>query len=50
MFLGQPQRENQHKKTTFYQAAILPAFMFLCDLVIFFYFRARGGDKPVELD
>ncbi len=39
-----------HKKAAFYQVAILPAFMLLCYLVIFFYFRARGGYKPVELD
>jgi DHA2 family metal-tetracycline-proton antiporter-like MFS transporter len=38
-----------HKKAAFYQVAILPAFMLLCYLVIFFYFRSRGGYKPVEL-
>ncbi|MFT6863650.1 MAG: hypothetical protein ACJAVK_002211 [Akkermansiaceae bacterium] len=31
-------------------AATVYAFMLLCYLLIFFYFRARGGYKPVELE
>ena len=38
-----------HKKAAFFQVAALPTFMLLCYLVMFFYFKARGGYKPVEL-
>ena len=38
-----------HKKAAFRQVAILPAFMLVCYLIIFFYFRSKGGYKPQEL-
>ncbi len=38
-----------HKKAAFHQVAALPGFMLICYLVIFFYFRSRGGYKPVHL-
>lgn len=38
-----------HKKAAFWQVAILPAFMLVCYLIIFFYFKARGGYKVEEL-
>ena len=39
-----------HKKAAFFQVAALPTFMLLCYLVMFFYFRSKGGYKPVELE
>ena len=38
------------KKHTFLYVATLPAFMFLCYLGLFLYFRRKGGYKPVEID
>jgi DHA2 family metal-tetracycline-proton antiporter-like MFS transporter len=38
-----------HKKAAFFQVAALPTFMLICYLIMFFYFRAKGGYKPVEL-
>ena len=40
---------NRNKKAAFMRQAILPAFMLVCYLALFFYFRARGGYKPVEI-
>lgn len=40
---------HPHKKATFAQVAVLPGFMLLCYLALFFYFKARGGYRPVEL-
>ncbi|MEM9480393.1 MAG: MFS transporter [Verrucomicrobiota bacterium] len=41
---------NHQKKLAFLRQAVLPAFMLICYLLLFFYFRSRGGYKPVELD
>jgi len=38
-----------HKKAAFYQVAILPTFMLICYLIIYFYFKSRGGYKIQEL-
>ena len=34
---------------TLAKVAILPAIMFFCYMGLIFYFRARGGYRPVEL-
>ena len=39
-----------HKKAAFLQVAVLPTFMLICYLVLYFYFKSKGGYKPVELD
>ena len=39
-----------HKKAAFLQVAALPCFMLVCYLVIFFYFKARGGYRAQEID
>jgi hypothetical protein len=41
--------QAQSKKAMFAKIAMLPAFMLLCYLGMFFYFRGRGGYKPVEI-
>ncbi|MEM7385302.1 MAG: MFS transporter [Verrucomicrobiota bacterium] len=41
---------NTNKKKAFIRQAWLPAFMLLCYLILFLYFKSRGGYKPVELD
>ncbi|MDF1826019.1 MAG: MFS transporter [Verrucomicrobiales bacterium] len=38
-----------NKKAAFLQVAVLPTFMLICYLILFFYFKAKGGYKPVEL-
>ena len=38
-----------HKKRAFYTVAVLPAFMLICYLVLFFYFKNKGGYKPIEI-
>ena len=38
-----------HKKSAFLKVAVLPAFMLLCYLILFFYFKSRGGYKPQEI-
>ena len=38
-----------HKKAAFLQVAVLPGFMLLCYLILFFYFKSQGGYKPVDL-
>lgn len=38
-----------NKKAAFLQVAVLPTFMLICYLILFFYFRSKGGYKPVEL-
>ncbi|MCB1229972.1 MAG: MFS transporter [Verrucomicrobiae bacterium] len=38
-----------HKKAAFREVAVLPTFMLLCYLGLFFYFKAKGGYKPVDL-
>ena len=42
--------QNEAKKSALRTVAIFPAFMFLCYLGLMFYFRSRGGYKPVMLD
>jgi hypothetical protein len=37
------------KKSAIKTVAIFPAIMLVCYLILIFYFRARGGYKPVEL-
>ncbi|MGI8604830.1 MAG: MFS transporter [Verrucomicrobiales bacterium] len=41
--------QNTAKRGTFRRTAWLPAFMLVCYLGMFFYFRLRGGYRPVEL-
>ncbi|MFP6871882.1 MAG: MFS transporter [Verrucomicrobiales bacterium] len=41
---------NANKKQAFIRQAALPAFMLLCYLGLFFYFKSRGGYKPMELE
>ncbi len=41
--------QNRFKKMTFARTALLPAFLLLCYLLIFLWFRSRGGYRPVEL-
>ena len=41
--------QNDNKKATFLGIAILPAFMLVCYLGMFFWFRSRGGYKPVSI-
>ena len=38
-----------NKKAAFVQVSVLPTFMLICYLILFFYFRAKGGYKPQEL-
>ncbi|MDF1756154.1 MAG: MFS transporter [Verrucomicrobiales bacterium] len=38
-----------HKKRAFYTVAILPTFMLICYLIMFVYFKSKGGYKPVDL-
>jgi MFS family permease len=38
-----------HRKGSFIRQAALPAFMLVCYLGLWGYFRARGGYRPVEL-
>ena len=42
--------QNTNKKEAFLRQAVLPAFLLLCYLILFFYFKARGGYRPVELE
>ncbi len=37
------------KKGSFAKVAVLPGFMLLCYLILFGYFKTRGGYKPVDL-
>jgi hypothetical protein len=37
------------KKSAIETVAIFPAIMLVCYLILIFYFKARGGYKPVEL-
>ena len=38
-----------HKKAAFLQVAVLPAFMLICYVALFLYFKSQGGYKPVDL-
>lgn len=40
---------NSNKKNAFLRQSVLPAFLLLCYLILFFYFKSRGGYKPVEI-
>jgi MFS family permease len=41
---------NENKKEAFLRQSVLPGFLLLCYLLLFFYFKARGGYRPVELE
>jgi MFS family permease len=41
--------QNSAKKTTLNNVAVLPIIMLLCYIGLIFYFRSKGGYKPVEL-
>ncbi|MEM7603136.1 MAG: MFS transporter, partial [Verrucomicrobiota bacterium] len=41
--------QNSNKKDAFLRQSVLPAFLLLCYLILFFYFKSKGGYKPVEL-
>ena len=41
--------QNVSKKGSFAKVAILPGFMLVCYLILFFYFKSRGGYKPIDL-
>jgi MFS family permease len=41
--------QNTVKKRTFAWTAWLPAFMLACYLGLFFFFKSRGGYRPVDL-
>jgi MFS family permease len=41
--------QNEFKKLTFARTALLPAFLLVCYLGLFAYFRSRGGYRPEEL-
>jgi MFS transporter, DHA2 family, metal-tetracycline-proton antiporter len=41
--------QNEFKKKTFARTALLPGFLLLCYLLLFFYFRSKGGYKPIAL-
>ncbi len=40
---------NGAKKRAFYRQAILPAVMLVCYLILWIYFKSRGGYKPAEI-
>jgi DHA2 family metal-tetracycline-proton antiporter-like MFS transporter len=40
---------NANKKQSFIRQAILPGFLLLCYIVLYFFFKSRGGYKPVDL-
>ena len=42
--------QNAAKKETLWKVAVLPFIMLICYLGLIFYFRSKGGYKPVELD
>lgn len=41
--------QKASKKGSFAKVAILPGFMLVCYLILFFYFKSRGGYKPIDL-
>lgn len=41
--------QAESKRGAFAKIAVLPTFMLLCYLIMFFYFRSKGGYKPVEI-
>jgi len=40
---------NANKKKSFIRQAALPGFMLVCYLILYCYFKSRGGYKPVDL-
>lgn len=40
---------NSNKKAAFMRQAALPAFMLVCYIGLFLYFKSRGGYKPKEI-
>jgi hypothetical protein len=38
------------KQNALMTVAIFPAIMLACYLILIFYFKAKGGYKPVELE
>ena len=53
--LDEGQRENvggvveSAKKNALLTVAVFPAIMLICFLILIFYFKAKGGYKPIEL-
>jgi MFS transporter, DHA2 family, metal-tetracycline-proton antiporter len=43
------QLQYEQKKATFLRQAALPAFMLVLFLILFVYFKAKGGYKPVNI-
>jgi hypothetical protein len=41
--------QAESKRGAFAKIAVLPSFMLCCYLVMFFYFRSKGGYKPIEI-
>jgi len=41
--------QNDAKKSALRTVAIFPSFMFLCYLLILFYFKSKGGYRPVAI-
>jgi hypothetical protein len=41
--------QSDSKRGAFADIAILPAFMLLCYLIMWFYYRSKGGYKPVAI-
>jgi len=41
--------QKASKKGSFAKVAILPTFMLICYLIMFFYFKSKGGYKPIDL-
>jgi MFS transporter, DHA2 family, metal-tetracycline-proton antiporter len=41
--------QAESKRQVFASVAVLPAFMLVCYLGMFFWFRSRGGYRPVEI-
>ena len=42
--------QGASKRGVFMTISVLPAFMLLCYIGMFMYFKAKGGYKPVDLD
>ena len=41
--------QAESKRRVFASVAVLPAFMLVCYLGMYFWFRARGGYRPIEI-
>ncbi len=41
--------QAESKRGAFAKIAILPSFMLACYLIVFFYFRSKGGYKPIAI-